>query len=269
MKAFAIREDGRDKDLAYLIYYEDSKRFFAELPDDADFWETPLLFSSLLKKGQKTIGPYWSKLWVQQRIVPPDRQNIGQILKENQLTEYDEFTLLVLADGRCAQDDYYLSPVSAEFLREKFPDRYQRKVENVAALNNWRLLVSFRDGTVRKCDIASLKGEDRRFAPILREPELFARVSILPGGYGAVWGNDLIVDDLTLYTTGETIPLRMEDLVLFVSNCVINSAEAAALLECSRQNIDDLVRRDKLHPIKSSPKNKLFMKSEVLQRNWT
>ena len=44
MKTFAIRneEDKKKKDLGYLIYYEKEKRFYIELPDDADPWETPL-----------------------------------------------------------------------------------------------------------------------------------------------------------------------------------------------------------------------------------
>ena len=42
---------------------------------------------------------------MQQRIVPTDRQNLGEILRDNGLKEYDEFELLMLATGRCAQDD--------------------------------------------------------------------------------------------------------------------------------------------------------------------
>lgn len=49
---------------------------------------------------------------------------------------------------------------------------------------------------------------------------------------------------------------------------IINAAEAAEILDCSRQYINELVRTRKLHPIKASGKNTLFLKSEVLQRNW-
>ena len=85
MKIFAIRDESMPEqfDLAYLFYYETEKRFYIELPDDADPWETPLLLSSFVKKGEKTVNSYWSKIWVQQRIVPTDRQNLGQILKDN------------------------------------------------------------------------------------------------------------------------------------------------------------------------------------------
>lgn len=107
MKIFAIRDESAEvqKDLAYLLYYEIEKRFYIELPDDADPWETPLLLDSFAKRGEKTVNSYWSRIWVQQRIVPTDRQNLGEILRDNGLKEYDEFELLMLATGRCAQDD--------------------------------------------------------------------------------------------------------------------------------------------------------------------
>lgn len=41
-----------------------------------------------------------------------------------------------------------------------------------------------------------------------------------------------------------------------------------SLLGCSRQNIIDLTKRGKLHPIKTSEKSTLYLKSEVLKRNW-
>ena len=89
MKTFAIRdeESKKKKDLAHLIYFEKDKKFYIELPDNADFWETPLILSSFLKRGQRSIDSHWSKIWVQQRIVPTDRQNLGQILKANGLDE--------------------------------------------------------------------------------------------------------------------------------------------------------------------------------------
>ena len=100
MKIFAIKTDENEKTLAYLLYYEKEKSFYIELPDKADPWETPLILSSFAKKNITTVNSYWSKIWVQQRIVPSDRQNLGQILKENNLTEYDEFELLMLSGGR-------------------------------------------------------------------------------------------------------------------------------------------------------------------------
>ena len=130
MKIFVIRneEDKTRKNLAYLIYYEKDKRFYIELPDDADIWETPLILSSRLKRGEKTINAYWSKIWVQQRIIPQDRQNLGRILKDNGLDSYDEFKLLAMTDGRCAQDYYYLTPVAEKDLPDYIKKRNTIKV---------------------------------------------------------------------------------------------------------------------------------------------
>ena len=48
MRIFAIRdEELHDQNiLAYLLYYEQAKSFYIELPDDADLWATPLLLSA-------------------------------------------------------------------------------------------------------------------------------------------------------------------------------------------------------------------------------
>ena len=92
MKIFAIRESNdKKKDIGFLFYYEKAKEFYIEILDNLDDWDVPLLLSSLYKKGLKTINSYWSKVWVQQRIVPSDRQNIGQILRDNKLKVYDNF----------------------------------------------------------------------------------------------------------------------------------------------------------------------------------
>ena len=132
MKIFAIRSESmrKAKNLAYLIYYEKEKTFYIEIPDDADEWETPLILSSYLKKGEKTINSNHSRMWVQQRIVPTDRQNLGQILKENNLENYDEFELLMLSKGRCSQDDYYLYPLSEDKLPADFEVRFSKRIED-------------------------------------------------------------------------------------------------------------------------------------------
>jgi excisionase family DNA binding protein len=304
MKIFVIRDetDPTSKDIAFLIYYERDKRFYIELPENADPWETPLLLSSFLKRGEQTVNAYWSRTWVQQRIIPSDRQNLGQILKDNRLESYDEFDLLMLADGRCAQDDYYLVSVSEADLPENFVWRFQKKVEDVVPLTKKQLLVFFRDGNVKKCDVGSLLANDKAFSPIWKDENLFRSVSIQTGGYGVCWGENLnIADDVlydrgkdvplsladfrrfvesrvvntalniaddVLYDRGKDVPLSLEDFRRFVESRVVNTAEAAELLGCSRQNIEDLIHRNKLHLIKTTPKNKLFLKSEILQRNW-
>lgn len=271
MKLFAIRDEELDKkkNIAYLVYYEKAKRFYIEIPDDADLWETPLLLSELFKKGYKTIDAYWSKLWVQQRIVPPDRQNIGQILKANHLDEYDEFGLLMLGEGRCAQDNYFLVPLNQSELPKDMVARLEKRVYDVTPLENMRLLVFFQNGVIKKVELRSIFNElESRYLPLLQKEEVFTKVGVQPGGYGICWGEQLNLASERLYKEGKTIPLSQKDFLEFVHCQVINASEAAELLSCSRQNVNDLVLRQKLHPIKQTAKNTLFYKREIEQRKW-
>lgn len=270
MKIFAIRSESTEmqKDLAWLLYYETEKRFYIELPDQADEWETPLILSSFAKKGEKTVNSYWSRVWVQQRIVPPDRQNIGQILKDNGLKEYDEYELLLLSMGRCAQDDYRLFPVKEQELPPQIQGRFAKRIEDVISLGHNTLLVFFRDGMVRTCDLTAWFHEYDRFSVLLKRSDLFDCVCMETGGHGVAWDENLSIPDYILYQYGERVPLRMEDFRAFAAQRIINASEAAQILDCSRQNINDLIKRGKLHPVKATPRSTLLLKSEVLKRNW-
>lgn len=263
MKLFEIKDENdiSARAVAWLVYYEASRTFYIELPEKADPWETPLLLSSFAKRGQKTVDPYWSDVWVSQRIVPTDRQNLGQILKDNGLKSYDRLALLMLANGRCSQDSYYLSPIDK--LPDELDERFQHKVKDIIPLAEQRLLVFFQNNKVKKCDLSSYMKIHIEFTPIRTEDDLFSNVAVAPGGYGINWGDRLNIPDSYLYKSGTDIPLTPDDFLSFVKNRVVNGAEAAQLLNCSRQNIDDLSKRDKLHPIKTSAKNKLYLKSEV------
>lgn len=270
MKIFAIRDEfaSEQMDLAYLLYYELEKRFYIELPEDADPWDTPLILSSFAKKGETSVNSYWSKMWVQQRIVPADRQNLGQILRDNKLKEYDEFDLLMLAMGRCAQDDYYLVPMEEDQLPEQLRKRFSKRIEDIVPLEDHTLLVFFRDGCVKKCSIKERYKDAPSFQVLFRNEAFFNAACLQPGGHGVEWDVDLSVSAATLYRIGKKVPLSAADFKNFVVYRVANVAEAAEILGCTRQNVDYLTKTGKLHPIKSSGKNTLYLKSEILKRNW-
>ena len=269
MKIFAIRNEENKEISAYLLYYEKEKSFYIELPDNADPWETPLILSSFAKKDITTVNSYWSKIWVQQRIVPSDRQNLGQVLKENNLSEYDEFELLMLSDGRCAQDNFYLELIPEIDLPDSILKRFEKKIEDIVPLQNYGLLVFFCNGVIKKCDIKKFFNKNKSLKTFLTlHKDMFQYVRIQPGGYGIYWEENMSISDTELYDKGTKIPLSSSDFKDFVEHRVINAAEAAELLGCSRQNINDLVKRDKLHPVKATDKSTLFLKSEVMKRNW-
>ena len=266
MRVFAIKDESisKDKVLAYLIYYENAKNFYIELPEEADPWEVPLLLSSFVERNEYSINPYYSNLWVKQRVIPADRQNIGSILKENGLKEYDEFSLLLLSEGRCAQDDCYIEEIKT--IPELLIERWKHKIEDVVPLQNEWLLLFFRSGEVKIVDMHQLIDRHPACSAYLKDKERFNKVEIQTDGHGIFWNEKAMISDLELYEKGISIPLSQNDFFNYVKYRIISTSEACEILNCSRQNIDDLVKRDKLHPIKTSARNKLFLRNEVMQR---
>ena len=268
MRIFAIKDESLSSQtvLGYLIYYENAKAFYIELPEDADSWETPLLLSTFVKRGERSVNSYWSRLWVEQRIIPPDRQNIGLVLKENGLSEYDIFSLLLLSMGRCAQDSCYLEELSSSDIPAELAARWETKIEDVLPLEGKRLLTFFRNGSVKIADMETVAIQFPACIPYINDTDRFRQVEVQPDGYGIMWNERAAISNRELFKLGAPVPLSLRDFYSFVQYRVINTAQACKLLDCSRQNIDDLMKRGKLHPIRTDEKYKLFLKNEILQR---
>lgn len=57
-----------------------------------------------------------------------------------------------------------------------------------------------------------------------------------------------------------------EELAEFVQNEIINTTEALEILQCSRQNLNELVKREVIIPIKDLPRDRLFFKEDIIKR---
>jgi len=271
MKIFAIKNEYENiEPTAFLIYYEVSNKYYIEVVDNVDEWKVPFFLSSFVRKGVYTINSRFSYEWVRQRIVPTDRQNIGQVLRDNNLKRYNEYDLLLLGNGRCAQDDYYLEEISDSDLPKCILNRLRKRIDDIIPLSDtFSLLVFFNDKKVKKCDMKSVINTNFALKKYLSQyPNRFKNVKVDVGGYSVSWNNNMIISDTELYKSGKTVPLAKEDFIDFVSERVINTAEAADILGCSRQNIGDLIRRSKLTPVKITAKDKLFLKSDIQKRKW-
>ncbi|MCR5675173.1 MAG: DUF2442 domain-containing protein [Lachnospiraceae bacterium] len=258
-----LNEDGTDRIVGYLFYFERARRFYVELMDGLDEWDAPALFMRHAREGRYSVDSEWSMKWVRQRIIPPDRQNLGSILKENGLKYYDEYRLLVLSEGRCAQDEAYIRRCTPEDLPPGIRDRLKRKVRDVMPLAENRLLVFFRDDAARLIDAEALLKEDPAFARVLSDPELFARVSVSPGGNSVEWDEARSIPAERLYRTGRKSPILYADLLSFTDRRLVDTAGACEILGVSRQYISQLIRQDRLHPVISTPGTQIFLRGEL------
>jgi len=144
--------------------------------------------------------------------------------------------------------------------------RWKKKIEDVIPLAERHLLVFFRDGMVRKCSIMPFAEGNPALAPVLRSDSIFCSVAVQTDGYGVRWSEQAVIDSAALYRVGVEILLSLNDFCSLIANRVVNSTEAAEMLGCSRQNIDDLTKRGKLHPVRVNTRNTLFLKNEIQQR---
>ena len=71
----------RKKAVAYLLYDEKKKSFLIEIPKDSKLEELPMILRASASRGIFQMDEKNSRRWVQDRIVSPNRQNIGQILR--------------------------------------------------------------------------------------------------------------------------------------------------------------------------------------------
>ena len=269
MRVFAIRDATLpgEKDLAYLLYYEASRRFVVELRKDISRWELPLSLGPFAEKGIQTLDFVWSRRWVEQRIIPPDRQNLGMILKEHGLTEYDPFGLLMITSGRCAQDDCYLVPLKEGDLPEELRQRMNRRVRELVHVREDRCLLIFGDGRIREIEFSQMLDGDPQLQRLLRYYRGLSGLRRAPGGLGAEWTEEQFISAETLEQLSEPAVLAEEDLRAYVQNNLVSSGEAAELLHCSRQNLNDLVRRGKLRPVREGRGGCLFLRRDVEERD--
>ncbi|WP_144508145.1 DNA-binding protein [Bacillus mycoides] len=56
-----------------------------------------------------------------------------------------------------------------------------------------------------------------------------------------------------------------DDLIRFIQDEIINTSEALEILGCSRQNLNVMVQKEKVKPIKEMPRDRLYFKEDILK----
>ena len=82
-----------------------------DINEHAGATDVPMLFVPFVRENKRHIGDKWAKRWIEERIVPSSRQNLGEVLRANNLEFYDEMALFIAADGKCEQDDFFISEI--------------------------------------------------------------------------------------------------------------------------------------------------------------
>lgn len=111
MNRYAIKRTNGNKVVGILNYDEKVRTYTIDIPDGVSSGEVPFMLSLFLKKGIRSLDQDASMCWVRSRIIPSSRQNIREILEANEMTAYDEHTLLLKNEGRSCQDEFYIEEI--------------------------------------------------------------------------------------------------------------------------------------------------------------
>ena len=269
MKIYSIKNEylKTNNIIGYLFYYSSDCSYSIELKENIDPYDMTIYFAAFTERQIYTLGPDWSKRWVEMRIVPRDRQNLGAILREAGLAEYDSHRLIVLSEGRCAQDDLSISPISEDNLETWAKVRLERRIGLATPISNGRILITLNDKTVRIADLKSLIGETATkrsgLNDLLNDEAKLRNFKTITGGTGIAWDEDLYImaDELTRYSTKCCID--SDDLRTIITGAVIDTAGLINEYGVSRQYINRITNDGILPAIASHGRSMLYLKSDA------
>ncbi len=111
LRRFRIVNGSSDK-YAVLEYDTETEEYTLHIPKDVPATALPAIPAAMQSLGMVDVGHEKTLIFVRERVVPPDRQNIGTIMREIGMKYYDEFPLLMWNMGRSARDDFWLEEIS-------------------------------------------------------------------------------------------------------------------------------------------------------------
>ena len=267
MKSYAIYDEDLERlePIGYLFYYEKAQSFIIELSSDLDEWHAPLLFQGLVRKGIYTIPKDIALMWVQERIIPSGRQNIGEILRTHKLKEYSEIAMLTLSKGRSSQDACFIEEVREEDVPECIKNKWHGNVAECFPTERGDIICLFQDNTVRQIILEKLVDKYPRITHVMKHRELLESVQIGVGGYSISFNESIEIAASDLKEYGVLLPLCASDFYGFVQKNIVDTTNACFMIECSRQNLAYLVKENRLKPIIQGTKENLYTKGEIIR----
>ena len=264
MKSYEIVDEENSRRVGVLLYYEKEKNFIIELEDDLDEWSAPLLFSNLVRQGGFTVSRELSLLWVRERVIPPTRQNISEILANHRLNDYDEMKFLEISEGRCSQDSLRIKKVKVlpEFVRK----REEKNLVSMFPTGDNELVCFFADDRVKRVDLKKIASEETK--KVVKNRELFLSATLGSGGYYVTFNDSIDVPASILYSFGEDMGVKRSDFLDFLKGNVLDTKDVCTLLSCSRQNVSYLAKQKDLIPVKENVMGNLYLKEDVLKTRW-
>jgi hypothetical protein len=100
--------DAQGVDYGTLQYNATDKTWHIRINPARTWDDTPISLATYIQQGIYDLDARQSLGWVQDRLLPPNRQNIYHILQSEGMSEYDEHAFLQITEGHCPNDSLFL-----------------------------------------------------------------------------------------------------------------------------------------------------------------
>ncbi len=110
IRKYGIHEEGKPY-VGYLYYHEEDRTYELEALPNAIEMIGPIALCEMVRLGKIRVGHDVAYCWVRERVVPPTRQNINDILKEAGFPYYDEILFIDKWRGHCGMDNFLLDRI--------------------------------------------------------------------------------------------------------------------------------------------------------------
>lgn len=262
MKIFSILDkyEKASEDNAFIFYDRSENRGYIEISEKCDEKAIPVVPMLLKEKGILTIDNEKTQKFVESRVVPRDRQNMPEIIAELHMKEYDPWFFFKYLHGRCTQDDCFIKAVNDEKLSDEIKRRHEKLISKAYVLDDFRLLLIFKNGKTGIVDIEKIRGNDRYFRRILSGKKVFNEFFIERNGFSIYWNDDTEILYNELYDASKKLSLTQADISALLRDSLCDTAEACEKMNVSRQW---LAKQDKINVIKKTPHSVLYDMSDV------
>lgn len=239
MKALEIRN--KENIYAYMFYTNNpDDTYYIELNENAV--DYPVFFHLFIEKNKYVINNYFSEKFLNERIIPYERQNIGSILRENHMYNYNPIEFYIRAHGKSSMDDLFIRKIKLEEILDNVKERRKHLIKDFIVLKNNKMIIFFINGESKIIDIDNN----------LNKPFL------------STFGEEIIFDSKYrfdydyLYNNGKNFPLLYDDLLNYMNDNIINSGDICEKYSISRQYVNQ--KKEEFIRIN----NNLYLKNDVL-----
>jgi len=226
----------------YLYISNDYNNCYIDIVDGLN--EYPVFFHMFAQKGIYTLNEYWTKRWINERIIPYERQNINDILKNSNMKYYNDLLMIIKSKAKSSMDDNYLEEIKNVEKEIYIKKRKELLISDFIQIDDNNLIVFFNNG----------------------ESKLFnynEKINDIPFLYK--FHNEIIFNQrirfnyLELYYKGKSIPFSYNNLINYLNNNLLNAREVMDELSISKQSVYNLNKKEDIVVIK----NNNYLKNNV------